>query len=117
MPTGTRRGTLNPLPTVQEARMSSESPSLNQNDSDSEEEFILDPYQGDINPGNAAGSVLFNKATEGVESAKRVDVSLDNEKKVRTHCEDLCSKFGWGKLIHLVPDKDGKPRSMLREHQ
>ena len=97
--------------------MSSESPSLNQNDSDSEEEFILDPCQGDINPGNAAGRVLFNKATEGVESAKRVHVSLDNAKKVRTHCEDSCSKFGWGKLIHLVPDKDGKPRSMLRECQ
>ena len=77
--------------------------------------FILDPYYGNINPGTSAGRTLFNNATKDLETNKRLNATIENAKKVLVHLEDLATKFGWGELVNLVEDNDGKRRSILRE--
>ena len=110
----------------EEKSQESNAPSENQSDEDyepemsdgSEEEvFILDPYYGDINPGTSAGRYLFNKATAQLDHSKRIHVSIENSKKVKSYLEELASTYGWGELVHQVNDKNGKPRSIINEYK
>ena len=107
MPTATRTG---PLETTNDDDLVSEY-------LPEEESFVVDPFYGDINPGNAAGRALFKQATEGLKSNERIHASIETAKKCRTACEDLASNFGWGDLVNLVPDKGGVRRSILREYK
>ena len=79
------------------------------------EVFIVDPCLGDINPGTKSGQLLFANATKSAEPNKRLTANIENAKKIQAYCEDLASKFGWGKLVNMVKDANSKPRSILRE--
>ena len=59
-----------------------------------EELFIVDPFQGNINPGTSASHTLFNQATKCLKQLKRINATLGNAKQVRSHLEALASKFG-----------------------
>ena len=79
------------------------------------EVFILDPYYANINPRTSASRALFNNVTKDFETNKHLNATIENAKKVLAHLEDLATKFGWGELVNLVEDNDGKRRSILRE--
>ena len=82
-----------------------------------EELFIVDPFQGDINPGASADRALFNQATKSLEQSKRINATLGNAKQVRSHLEDLASKYGWGAIISDIQDSSGKGRNILAEYE
>ena len=79
-------------------------------------DYILNPYQGDILPGTAAGAKLFVAATRGiVEESKRLQLSLDNALEIKEHCMKASHLYGWDTMVNIPHSYqgDGAPRNII----
>jgi len=79
------------------------------------EEFILDPFSANINPGTESGRKLFLKATEERSESTKMDVKQGNAKEFLDIMTDDAKNFSWGVLVHRLTDSDGVIRSILRD--
>ena len=83
--------------------------------------FILNPYQGDIFPGDFNGSKLYRAAIKGPDTDdKRLTLSIDNGPAILSALRKASRDFVWNKLT-IVPtgyDTSGNPTGLvdLLEH-
>ena len=71
------------------------------------DQLLTNPFEGDINPGSAAGSKLYLKATESLSEKERFECETKNAHKILQAFNRDASKFCWNKLIGQVPDGKG----------
>ncbi len=77
------------------------------------EEFILNPFSANINPGTESGRKLFLKATEERSELTKIDVKQATAKEFLDLMTDDAKNFSWGVLVHRLTDTDGEVRSIL----
>ncbi len=66
--------------------------------------YILNPYDGDIFPGEAAGAKLYQIATQPeADESKRFSITASDSLPFRNALTSACSRFGWGGLVTAVP--------------
>ena len=68
------------------------------------EVFLVDPYEGDINPGTAEGSKLFNHATKADEKAPLLTINPDTKTDVISKLESYSRQFAWHKILSIETD-------------
>ena len=67
------------------------------------EQFVTNPYCGNINPTTTTGSRLYKTATEPLDDAAKVDPSIKNAKKFLEMMKRDSQRLGWGPLVNKVP--------------
>ena len=73
------------------------------------EQFVTNPYCGNINPTTTTGSRLYKTATEPLDDAAKVDPNIKTAKKFLEMMKRDSQCFGWGLLVNKVPyHKDGQ---------
>ena len=78
-------------------KMSAPAPTL------SSANFLMSPFDGDINPSNTEGMWLFVKATSHLPSGEpRQDVCQKNANAFINQIRSDSANFGWGKLINQI---------------
>lgn len=94
----------------------------NQNRTTTMNDFITDPYQGDINPADEKfGLRLFLSATEPRPAGLQFTVSQDKAKEILQAFEKDSTSYAWGELVHKVPvsvDNSGNDvkKSIIRNY-
>ena len=63
--------------------------------------FVMDPYQGKINPASSDGAKLFLKATQ--ELAEKLEVKAEKSQLFIDQVTTDAQNFGWGGLVYGVP--------------
>ena len=66
------------------------------------EQFVIDPFAADINPGTVRGQKLFTEACTPLEEAKKLTASVANQITIIQHIENLIQKFRWGHQVLAV---------------
>ena len=68
-----------------------------------EEQFVIDPFAADINPGSSRGLKLFIEACAPLEDSKKLKASVENQHIIMQKIAGLARKFRWGVQILAVP--------------
>ena len=66
------------------------------------EQFIIDPFAADINPGTTRGQKLFIEACNLLDDTKKFWASVENYQTVVRHVMRLAQKFRWGAQVVAV---------------
>lgn len=78
--------------------------------------FILNPYQGDIFPGDFTGSKLYRAAIKGPDTdEKRFTLSIENGSAIMASLRKASRDFVWNKIT-IVPaayDSRGNPLTLV----
>jgi len=96
----------NPNPAEEVKEEETQNPSREESDSDSDSEnmspevFVLNPFEGNVNPGSSNGQKLYLAATQfDLKESERTVVTIENGREVLDLFSELSSKFGWSPLI------------------
>ncbi len=66
--------------------------------------YLLNPFEGKILPGTAAGSKLYLTATkEEQDKSKRFSLTALDQTEFRASLELATQSFGWGAIVTAVP--------------
>uniref|UniRef100_A0A7S2RPI7 Uncharacterized protein n=1 Tax=Eucampia antarctica TaxID=49252 RepID=A0A7S2RPI7_9STRA len=79
------------------------------------EEFVLDPFKANLNPGKAEDKRLYLSATKELEEDKRIQLKNETAKYFRVMIEADASKFGWGRLINFITNIAGETLSIIKD--
>ena len=76
------------------------------------EQFVTNPFCGNINPTSATGSRLWKTATEHRATADQIDPKISNAKEFIDMMKGDCQRFGWGSQVNRieVTQDDGTTR-------
>ena len=67
------------------------------------EQFVVDPFAADINPGSIRGQKLFTEACAALEDAKKLTASVDNQHVIMQKITDLAQKSkSWPFLFQVI---------------
>ena len=65
--------------------------------------YILSPFEGEINPENPQGLILYLQEKNNIDKeADKLDISVSNAIKTIDHFLSLANKYGWGHLESMV---------------
>ena len=64
--------------------------------------YQVNPFRGDINPGNADGLHLFLKAIEPLDEEDRYELDSESAKPLMDHLLQVSKRFGWSKLTDRI---------------
>ena len=81
------------------------------------EQFAIDPFAADINPGTTRGQKLFTEACTPLEEAKKLTASVANQITIIQHIENLIQKFRWGHQVLAVRTKADLTRTKNTLHE
>ena len=81
------------------------------------EEFIDDPFHGNINPGTKTGSQLYLKATAAVPEEDKFVLNMSSAQKFLDLMTQDADAFGWGTLIRAIPVGNNQNKDLLIEHK
>ena len=79
------------------------------------EEFVLDPFKANLNPGKAEDKRLYLSASKELEEDKRIQLKNETAKDFRVMIEADASKFGWGRLINFITNIAGETLSIIKD--
>ena len=77
--------------------------------------FLLDPFRGNINPGETEGRKLYLSATKEREDDKKFTVRSDTAKAFMDAMVDDSTHFGWESLVDAIRIDGGNDQSILRD--
>ena len=61
--------------------------------------YVLIPFEGDINPGDPQGLKLYLQSTKEIfEEVEKLDIPVSNAKDIIDYFLSLSNKYGWGRL-------------------
>ena len=66
------------------------------------EEFIIDPFASDINPGTATGQKLFLQACAEVKDSEKLTATVEKQHVVMEEITALVQRFCWGTQILAI---------------
>ena len=67
------------------------------------EEFIINPFAGNINPGSTRGTKLFLEATEPIDDpTKRLTATAENQHTVVAYIQRNANRFHWGLIVTAI---------------
>ena len=66
------------------------------------EQFVIDPFAADINPGTTRGQKLFIEACTPLEDAKKISASVETAHTVIRRITGLAQKIRWGTQVVAV---------------
>ena len=79
--------------------------------------FLIDPYEGDINPGSDIGLKLFNKATAELDNDDKLEIRQEKATAILDRFKQDASNYRWGRLVTAVEvDAIGTTKNVFREH-
>ena len=81
------------------------------------EEFIDDPFHGNINPGTKTGAQLYLKATAVTKEEDKFDLNMSSAQKFLDLMTQDADAFGWGELVRAVPIAPNEEKDLLVEHK
>ena len=81
------------------------------------EEFIDDPFDGNINPGTKTGAQLYLKATASIPEQDKFDLNISTAQKFLDFMTQDADAFGWGELVRSVQAGQNQTRDLLIEHK
>jgi len=81
------------------------------------EEFIDDPFHGNINPGTKTGAQLYLKATAVTKEEDKFDLNMSSAQKFLDLMTQDADAFGWGGLVRAVPTEPNIEKDLLVEHK
>ncbi len=85
------------------------------------EEFIIDPFAGDINPGTTRESKLFLEATAPVvDLSKRLTATVENQHEIVSYIKRFAARFHFGsQVLRIKCTRNGAAtdRSLLSSSQ
>ena len=65
--------------------------------------YVLSPFEGEINPENPQGLILYLQEKNKIDKeADKLDISVSNAIKTIDHFLSLANKYGWGHLESMV---------------
>jgi len=79
------------------------------------EDFVIDPYTVDLNPGKAEDKKLYLLETKELDEDKRVQLKNETAKDFGVMVEADASNFGWGRLVNFVTNIAGETRSIIKD--
>ena len=77
--------------------------------------FLLDPFRGNINPGETNGMKLYLSATKERDDEKKFTVRSDTAKAFMDAMVDDSTHFGWESLVDAIRIDGGNDLSILRD--
>ena len=81
------------------------------------EEFIDDPFQGNINPGTKTGAQLYLKATAAIAEEDKFDLNISSAQKFLDLMTLDADAFGWGELVRSISVGNNETKDLLIEHK
>ena len=81
------------------------------------EEFIDDPFHGNINPGTKTGSHLYLKATAAIPEEEKFVINMSSAQKFLDLMTQDADAFGWGALVRSIPVGNNQTKDLLIEHK
>ena len=63
------------------------------------QQFVDDPFKGNINPGIADGAKLYLKATASIPEDDKYKINITSAKKFVYMVTKDANNFGWGALV------------------
>ena len=79
--------------------------------------FLIDPFEGDINPGTFSGQKLYTLATAELKKEEIIFIAQENVSDIMSaFCYDANS-FGWGMLVNNITADDGSILKILEDFQ
>ena len=76
--------------------------------------FVLSPFEGNINTVDSQGLNLYLQATKEIyKESYKIDIQFSNSEEIIDHFISLAHKYGWGRLSFLVRTGAGK-KNILR---
>ena len=77
--------------------------------------YVISPFEGNINPGDPKGIKLYLKATNQIDKeSEKLDISVSNTKDLIDHFLSLDNKYGWVRLAFLIKTGAGA-KNMFRQ--
>lgn len=82
------------------------------------EEFVIDPFAADINPGTASGQKLFLQACTAVKDSEKLTATVEKQHIVMEEITSLVQQFCWGTQVLAVKlaDDPSTTKSLLTEN-
>ena len=82
-----------------------------------QEIFAVDPYNGNINPGNSEGAKLYMKATASMKEDDKFSINIDTSHKFLEAMTRDTNNFGWSSLVRNIQTGPNELKSLLRDHK
>ena len=65
--------------------------------------YVLSPFEGNIDPGYPTGIKLYLQSTKDInKETDKINITVSNEKVIVDHFITLANKYGWGRLVFMV---------------
>ena len=82
------------------------------------QQFVGDPFKGNINPGTAEGAKLYLKATTAIPDDDKFEINISSAQKFVDLVTKDATNFGWGALVRAIPSNDaGGVKNILIDHR
>ena len=82
------------------------------------QQFVKDPFKGNINPGTSEGAKLDLKATASIPDDDKFVINISSAQKFVDMVTKDATNFGWGALVRAIPSDDaGGVKNILVDHR
>jgi len=82
------------------------------------QQFVDDPFKGNINPGTAEGAKLYLKATTSIKDDDKFEINISSAQKFVDMVTKDATNFAWGALVRAIPsDAAGGIKNILIDHR
>jgi len=82
------------------------------------QQFVDDPFKGNINPGTSEGAKLYLKATASISEDDKFEINITSAQKFVDMVTKDANNFGWGALLRAIPSDDaGGTKNLLIDHR
>ena len=72
---------------------------VQQNNMAAAQQFVDDPFKGNINPGTSEGAKLYLKATASISEDDKFEINITSAQKFVDMVTKDANNFGWGALV------------------
>ena len=89
-----------------------------QNNMAAVQQFVDDPFKGNINPGTSEGAKLYLKATASISEDDKFEININSAQKFVDMVTKDANDFGWGALVRAIPSDNARgTKNLLIDHR